>query len=97
MAASLTPIPGLRQSVLFDVAVALYQRHRVEGERGVCGACGQPAPCPAGSHAALVISAAEVDPQQVVDGPPRGYTGYRVGGRGRPVDESALMYERDDG
>lgn len=97
MAVALTPIPGLRQSILFEVAAALYQRHRVEGEPGVCGTCGQPTPCPAGSHAALVISAAGVDPQQLVGGSSPRYTGYRVGGRGRPVDESAFMYERDDG
>ncbi|RNL87700.1 hypothetical protein EFE23_26680 [Micromonospora solifontis] len=94
MTAPLTPIPGLRRTVLYETAVAIYQRHR-QSELGVCGACGQPAPCPARHHAALVISSTGTDPEPLEERSSPTYSGWQVGGRGRPLDESALMYERD--
>lgn len=95
MGRSLTVIPGLRQSVMFDVAVALYRRHVVEGQPRVCKACGRAAPCPVRLHAELVIATAGADPQQFEDVPPPGHGGFRVGGRSRPIDDDALRYERD--
>ncbi|GIJ12613.1 hypothetical protein Van01_58270 [Micromonospora andamanensis] len=96
MGRPLTIIPGLRQSVMFDVAVALYRRHGVERRPRVCKACGQAAPCPVRLHAELVIATAGADPQQFEDAPPPGHTGFRVGGRSRPIDDDALTYERHD-
>lgn len=57
-------IPGLRESTMFEVAASLFRRHRDSGT-GVCAQCTQRAPCPARRHAALVISAAGVDPRQL--------------------------------
>ena len=96
MGRPLKVIPGLRQSVMFDVAVTLYRRHIVERVPRVCKACGQAAPCPVRLHAELVIATAGADPQQFEDvTPPPGHTGFRVGGRSRPLDDDALRYERD--
>ncbi len=95
MGGPLTVIPGLRQSVMFDVAVALYRRHTIGSQPRVCKACGRAAPCPVRLHAELVIATTGVDLQRFEDVPQPGHTGFRVGGRGRPIDDDALMYERD--
>jgi hypothetical protein len=53
-------IAGLRESLVFRLAVQLYQRH---GPReGACPRCGRAAPCPSRCHAAAVIEAAGEDP-----------------------------------
>ncbi len=94
------PIPGLRESLTFAVAVSVYQRHPGTGT-GVCAGCGQRAPCPARRNAASVIVAAGDDPRRYDAGAPGEpasppYTGYRVGGRSRRVDEDiGYFYDRD--
>jgi hypothetical protein len=44
MTGPLAPIPGLRESAMFEVSVSIYRRHRDTGV-GVCGECAQRAPC----------------------------------------------------
>ncbi|MFJ8685494.1 hypothetical protein [Micromonospora wenchangensis] len=95
MGRPLIVIPRLRQSIVFDVAVTLYRRHVVESQPRVCRACGRAAPCPVRRHVELVIATAGADLQRFEDIPPPEHTGFRVGGRGRPIDDDALMYERD--
>jgi hypothetical protein len=58
----MTVIPGLRDSLTYQVSAELYQRHRDAGN-GACAACGDSAPCPSRRHATSVIVAAGEDPR----------------------------------
>jgi hypothetical protein len=80
MAMPLTPIPGLRQSVLPEVAALLYRRH-VESEPGECGTCRQAGPCPAQLRAELRTPTAGSALRQLEDVLSPRHTGYGVGGR----------------
>jgi len=104
------PITTLPGSDLYRTAVALYQRHRVSGGDTTCGVCGQPAPCPARRHAALVIRETGEDPRWYDEQLVRqhqvptahqhpslntpGVTGFAVGGYGRRADVPYVDYER---
>src|SRR6266545_4230458 len=56
----LTLIPGLRDSLTYQTAAELYQRHR-DGGAGTCRTCGDSTPCPSQRHATFVIIAAGED------------------------------------
>jgi hypothetical protein len=116
----LTPIPGLRDTLVCRTASETYQRHRDAGN-GACRACGEPMPCPSRRHATSVIVAAgehpdpgrtqqlpvagdlpqpaprRAEPQPELSAPAAtpAYTGYRLGGRGRPGSPDGYFYDRD--
>jgi hypothetical protein len=97
-----TPIPGLRGTPTHALAVVIYQGHHDDGS-GFCARCGDPAPCGPRLHAASVIRAAGEDPPWYDRGLTRAaptaelpdHAGYRVGGRGVPIDRAGSLYSRE--
>jgi hypothetical protein len=95
-----TPIPGLRGTPTHALAVVIYQGHQDDGS-GFCARCGDRAPCGPRRHAASVIRAAGEYPLWYDGGLSRGepsppdHSGYRVGGRGVPIDEADSLYSRE--
>lgn len=97
-----TPIPGLRGTPTHAVAVGIYQGHDDDGS-GFCARCGDRAPCEPRRHAASVIRAAGEDPLWYDRRLPReapapalpDHAGYRVGGRGIPIDPAGSLYSRE--
>lgn len=97
-----TPIPGLRGTPTHALAVVIYQGHDDDGS-GFCAQCGDRAPCEPRRHAASVIRAAGEDPLRYDRSLPRespvsavpDHAGYRVGGRGIPIDPADFLYSRE--
>ena len=80
------PIPTVSGSDLHRLSVEIYLRHHDVGT-GVCGQCGQRAPCLPRRHAAAVVMASGEDPlwydAQASTGPGRNADAMRSGGQHR--------------
>ena len=101
----------LCDTLLYEMAVELYGRHRDDGS-GRCAVCGGAAPCPSRCHAAGVLEAAGADVAVHDAGGvpavgvgafhPRGraetvsaHTGYWLGGRDPRVNPEGYFPDRD--